>query len=205
MVVDRREYVYFARPVGMDGPIKIGWSNAPEQRILNLMTWSPFPLELVVMISGGRELEKNIHECFADLHSHGEWFRADPRLVDAIYKLVIGFPVGQAIDLEKRIGRIGKVGRKIKKRPPEFGRRQSYKTRMRHAMKRAERADGRDCYYSEPDDAGGILNAWSCDLNAVPTEQEIARLEEVIADPAKHGIPHLRNRKGFYEAEARAQ
>lgn len=203
MVADHREYVYFARPVGMDGPIKIGWSNSPEKRILSLMTWSPFPLELVAMISGDRALEKNIHECFADLHTHSEWFRAEPRLVKAVELIAAGVRVGLAIDLEKRVGRIGKYERKIVKRSPEFRRRQSFRSRLYWAAKRASRADERDCYYGEPSDVYSIMWRWGRDLKNAPTDEQIRRLEEVIADPATHCVLHMRDSKtGLYKEAA---
>ena len=54
--------VYFVRPVGMRGPIKIGCSKLPENRIKSLMVWSPFELEIAVAIPGNFKLEKAIHE-----------------------------------------------------------------------------------------------------------------------------------------------
>lgn len=42
--------VYFVKPVGMDGPIKIGCTTTPAARIESLTIWSPFPLEVLVTI-----------------------------------------------------------------------------------------------------------------------------------------------------------
>lgn len=108
MTNSRPSYVYFIKPVGMDGPIKIGCSGVPEQRLLSLAMWSPFPLEIIVTIKGGIRLEKNIHECFSYLHSHHEWFAADDRLISAIDLLKRGVPVELAIDLSDRRGSIAR-------------------------------------------------------------------------------------------------
>lgn len=98
--------VYFLKPVGMDGPIKIGCGFDPRERLGQYLTWSPFPLEVIVTIPGSINLERNIQDCFLDCHSHSEWFRAEPRLLDAIEALKRGVPVAEAIDLTKRLGKV---------------------------------------------------------------------------------------------------
>lgn len=50
-------FVYFVKPVGQDGPVKIGFSETPIDRLSTLMTWSPIPLEIAIAIPGDRELE----------------------------------------------------------------------------------------------------------------------------------------------------
>lgn len=104
--MNRQTYVYFIKPVGLAGPIKIGCSWLPQSRLESLSTWSPFPLEIVTTIPGRQRLEKNIHECFADLHLRREWFRADDRLLNAVERLKAGEPIDQVIDLTKRLGKI---------------------------------------------------------------------------------------------------
>jgi Meiotically Up-regulated Gene 113 (MUG113) protein len=73
-------HVYFIRPVGMDGPVKIGVSSWPYERRATLMSWSPIPLEVVATINGDRELEKRFHAAFWDYRRHGEWFESSPAL-----------------------------------------------------------------------------------------------------------------------------
>ena len=80
-------FVYFVKPVDATGPIKIGVSGRPKERLSKLLDWSPVALEVVWTIPGNHQLERNIHECFADLHSHKEWFHAAPRLLEAIERL----------------------------------------------------------------------------------------------------------------------
>jgi hypothetical protein len=99
-------YVYFIKPVDATGPIKIGVSGRPKYRLSQLLEWSPVALEVVLTIPGNLALERNIHECFADCHSHKEWFYAAPRLVAAIQALAAGVPVHEAIDLNARLGSI---------------------------------------------------------------------------------------------------
>ncbi len=71
---DRR--VYFIKPEGMDGPVKIGCSTAPERRVSELNTWVPFRLELVACAPGEMDMEKRVHYLFAATRLRGEWFNA---------------------------------------------------------------------------------------------------------------------------------
>lgn len=91
--------VYFIRPVGLPGPIKIGCSSGPEFRVEAIQTWSPMKLELAAMVDGDFDLERQLHNCFADLHFHGEWFHAAPRLLAALDSIAAGVPVEIAVDL----------------------------------------------------------------------------------------------------------
>lgn len=77
-------FVYFARLISGDGPIKIGCSLAPQRRVEDLMLWSPYPLELVATMPGGYDLEQRWHRRFAAHHSHHEWFHPSPDLIVAI-------------------------------------------------------------------------------------------------------------------------
>jgi hypothetical protein len=98
--------IYFLKPVGMVGPIKIGSSWKPVDRMRTFMSWSPFPLELIATTDGDGKLERTIHNCFADAHSHCEWFHPIPRLLKAIEDIKIGMPVSEAIDLSNRRGNV---------------------------------------------------------------------------------------------------
>lgn len=82
--------VYFMKPVGMDGPIKIGCSIDPAVRLATVALWSPIPLEIVAAVDGSYQDEDRLHTCFANSHSHREWFHATPALVSVIDRLNSG-------------------------------------------------------------------------------------------------------------------
>src|SRR3546814_12747101 len=46
--------VYFIRPIGQAGPVKIGCSVGPNKRRPELETWSPVPLEIGRAAGRGR-------------------------------------------------------------------------------------------------------------------------------------------------------
>jgi len=83
-------YVYFLRPVGALGPVKIGCSRWPAERIGVYLTWSPVPLEIAACIAGGHHIERVFHERFAHLWSHHEWFREAPELEETIQAIRAG-------------------------------------------------------------------------------------------------------------------
>lgn len=72
--------IYFIKPIGMRGPIKIGCSRVAYRRLQQLRTWSPLPLELLVEMPGGKVVERQFHDRHADFRSHGEWFHWSPSL-----------------------------------------------------------------------------------------------------------------------------
>jgi len=87
--------VYFIKPVGMDGPIKIGCSISPDGRRKSLQFWSPFPLEIIAEIDGDMRLERRFHARFQHLFQGREWFRVAPELLDAIERINAGtFDIG---------------------------------------------------------------------------------------------------------------
>lgn len=80
----RAKRVYFLRPVGQLGPVKIGCSVFPEGRLDNFTLWSPMKLELVTHVPGSHADEKALHGMFAAHHLHGEWFGASKELLALI-------------------------------------------------------------------------------------------------------------------------
>lgn len=90
MIFDR--YIYFLRPAGQpDGPIKIGCSHLPMERLRIYFQWSPVPLDLVAMC-GGQHLgvERRLHLMFKDAHSHGEWFHPSSDLEAFVARVAAG-------------------------------------------------------------------------------------------------------------------
>jgi hypothetical protein len=82
--------VYFIRRADGEGPVKIGYSWSPPERLKTLMTWAPYPLEVVATIEGGHLLERRFHNLFRDDHSHREWFRPSARLDAVIAEVAAG-------------------------------------------------------------------------------------------------------------------
>lgn len=74
-------YVYFLRPIGHDGPIKIGHSDDPSRRCEAYNAIAPWELEVVGKLAGTTLMERQFHTLFAHLHTHHEWFRAAPELL----------------------------------------------------------------------------------------------------------------------------
>ncbi len=72
--------VYFLRPIGQAGPIKIGCSKEPMKRLRSVEIWSPLMLEVVAAVPGGHADESVLHQMFGDNRLHGEWFDITPEL-----------------------------------------------------------------------------------------------------------------------------
>lgn len=168
--------VYFIRPVGMEGPVKIGCSEAPEVRLKALMFWSPFPLEIAATVQGDQGVERRFHGMFVNDHTHKEWFRPSARLSAVIERLASGAPLTDVLDASAKPADFRDYS---VRRSPEYRRRISYTHRIRWAF--------RGTGTHEPLDAYQIMNRWSRE-SVEPTEAEIARLEEVLANPSTHGM-----------------
>ena len=177
--------IYFVRPVGMDGPIKIGCSANPASRLTVLSAWSPFPLEMIGSVLGDFDDENSLHRRFSDLHTRKEWFMSSPLLRDTIEKILGGMSVKDAcktIEPKKSI--------RNQKRPVRTPDRQlflEYGNRIRKAMYPLWGTTGR---WWEPDDVKNIMHNWRQDkvkghTTIIPTDEQIARLEEFISDPKK--------------------
>lgn len=101
-------FVYFIRPVGCDGPVKIGCTLGPLGRLNDLMYWSPVDLEIVATLPGDRKLESRFQGLFADSHRRHEWFDATPELLAMIASIQDGtfaddhLPVGGSLPNRRR-------------------------------------------------------------------------------------------------------
>lgn len=181
-------FIYFIKPVGMPGPIKIGCSIIPAKRLMELSVWSPFELELVATALGGLDLERNIHDCFADAHSHREWFHPVPRLLKAIEQIKAGVGIADAIDLDAREG---SIRAKARRTPWSAGRRQymSFTLRAHAAQRRANRLEGRRDLRL-PEHIWAIIHRWARNRETyTPTDADLAQLEALVADPVAHCVP----------------
>lgn len=83
-------FVYFIKPIGHEGPIKIGQAQDPSRRFQDLDQWAPWPLELLATIEGDRHLERRFHHYFRDLHQRREWFRVSNELQAVVREVAEG-------------------------------------------------------------------------------------------------------------------
>ena len=179
-------FVYFIRPVDMEGPVKIGFSATTQRRLEALAAWSPMPLEIVATIPGSRALEQNLHQCFDDLLIHHEWFQADPRITALISKLQAGVPIAEAIDLTDR--KIPEMSSKARAwvRNPEARLRCSYNMRLGWAERKLNKVS--NDHWSIPADVTLIMRRWGGigQVQRSPTAAEIERLDQVLRAPSEH-------------------
>lgn len=173
-------YIYFMKPIGMEGPIKIGCSDAPLRRLEQLSVWSPWPLEILATSAGGFSMERNLHECFFDAHFHREWFNAVPSLVDGILAVAGGASLEAAFDLTARRGSLRS---KYNRKPWPEERRvwMSWQIRIRGAERRAKKARGEQMWV--PESVWGVAKRLAAS-EAVP-EDQVAQANQVIAEASE--------------------
>jgi hypothetical protein len=75
---------------GADGLIKIGKAIDPHRRLQQLQTGSGETLTLMATEPGGFDVEWSRHRQFRAMRVRGEWFRADPVLLQHIEALRAG-------------------------------------------------------------------------------------------------------------------
>ncbi len=182
--------VYFIKPIGMDGPIKIGHSQRPVERLEGLAAWSPWPLEIICAVPGKYPDESYLHSCFADSHSHREWFFSSPKLRAAIAEIKTA---GSLASVMARLEPVGTI--KSARTSPAARLRLSYSHRIRHCLHRLRRQTETACnYYSEPTEVRGILNRWriahKSDPSFLPCSEEIAILDRFLAEPLTMAKEH---------------
>lgn len=78
--------VYFFEAVGSE-LLKIGFSIDPVKRFRQIQTSSPFPLRAVLVRSGDKVIERQIHESLDYCRQHGEWFSATEEELDELTEL----------------------------------------------------------------------------------------------------------------------
>ena len=82
--MNKPRHVYFVRRADGVGPIKIGCSIQPKERLATLALWSPYKLELVAIAPGGFPDENALHWKFKNARMQGEWFSDVPELLDYV-------------------------------------------------------------------------------------------------------------------------
>lgn len=125
-------FVYFVRQTDGGGPVKIGCSQLPEGRLSALMTWAPYPLEIVAKLPGDETLERRFHAKFAGSHTHREWFRPSAELTLTIAQIQAGLFDIDSLPPPKLV-----TGSSVRPPVSENTRRgMSWKHRLRHLSNR---------------------------------------------------------------------
>lgn len=73
-------FVYFIQEPGT-GAIKIGKAKDAVDRLKSLQTGSSRPLQLLAVVPGYTQRERELHERFAKLRMSGEWFESGAELL----------------------------------------------------------------------------------------------------------------------------
>jgi len=183
-----RTKVYFTRPVGMSGPIKIGCTTNIENRLSSLSTWSPFPLELILTIPGDTRLEGTIHDRFARDHLHREWFSPSDGLLTFIRRVISGEDVDTVLSCIPNKPGAFRKSRRRHYPPWSIGRREraSYRSKLFWA---ARRLGTEDAYAIFPNGVRDIVSLYGRDVPPI-SDAERARLEEILSNPSAHFIMH---------------
>lgn len=184
-------YIYFIKPIGVDGPIKIGCSTIPENRLDQLTIWSPWPLEILCTAAGNYKDENFLHSCFASDHSHREWFRSSPRLRAIIDEIA---RTGSLDVARANLTPTGSIRSAVNRKFSAEGKmRQSYRMRVYWAERKLLEALGKNSKWRTPSDVTGIPGRWSGYGKAPqsPSQDEMERLDEYLKNPADHSVsPH---------------
>lgn len=69
------------------GSVKIGLARDPAKRLSALQGAHASQLDLIAVITGGRNRERELHERFADARLRGEWFADTPEIRAAFGKV----------------------------------------------------------------------------------------------------------------------
>lgn len=78
--------IYFIQ-CGAGGPIKIGVSDTPRQRMIDLQCASPFDMTMLKIAAGSFCEEGDLHDRFSEEHLRGEWFHPSVALLAYIQTL----------------------------------------------------------------------------------------------------------------------
>ena len=77
-------YIYFIGQDDNSGPIKIGFSSSPIDRLRHMQSWSPVKLKILAITKGFQIHERMLHEMFYEYNSHGEWFDRSDLLLQVV-------------------------------------------------------------------------------------------------------------------------
>lgn len=64
--------------------VKIGYSLSPKQRFSQLQIGNSYKLDLIGVMKGDREVERDIHNKFKKYHIRGEWYKLNDNIIKFI-------------------------------------------------------------------------------------------------------------------------
>lgn len=76
-----KTYIYF---LSSNNLIKIGLTTNIKKRMAAISTMCSAPIELLGFIDGNKNTEASLHQKFANIRSHGEWFNKTDDLINFI-------------------------------------------------------------------------------------------------------------------------
>jgi Meiotically up-regulated gene 113 len=100
----KSDFIYFIQS-GVSGPVKIGLSKTPVQRVSKLQTGNPRDLILRHVIPGDRGVESELHDRFKPARIRGEWFGR------AYLSVILTFAAGLADEMVQAYDGSGNVPR----------------------------------------------------------------------------------------------
>lgn len=64
--------------------VKIGVASDVRKRLQDIRTAAPFPVRILGMVErrDAAKTERELHQLFAAYHTHGEWFRLTPAILE---------------------------------------------------------------------------------------------------------------------------
>ncbi len=78
-------FVYFIQEKDIkNGPIKIGYSKNPEERLKQLQNSNFRKLKLLFKYKAGKEEESKLHKKFEEYRLYGEWFESNSEIMKFI-------------------------------------------------------------------------------------------------------------------------
>jgi hypothetical protein len=76
-LADAPSHIYFIYSAGL---VKIGFSTNWPARTDAVCQGCADHAELILVMTGGRDLERGYHNLFRDYHHQGEWFRCEGKM-----------------------------------------------------------------------------------------------------------------------------
>jgi hypothetical protein len=83
-----KRFIYFMKPKGHLGPIKIGTARSPITRLKQIERSSPYRMEIIGAVIGTPRDESFLHRTLWPHHSHGEWFHPNEEVLSAVEKVI---------------------------------------------------------------------------------------------------------------------